>query len=108
MNTKIINFIGGPSAGKTTLSALLFSEMKMRGYNVEYVQEYAKNLVWMEDYETLNNQYLVSKTQADLFEKIDGKVEYIITDACLLHGIYYNRYNPENVSNIEKTNLKLT
>lgn len=102
MQTKIINFISGPSAGKTTLSALLFAEMKIAHYSVEYVQEYAKNLVWMEDFDTLNNQYLVSKTQAELFDKICNKVEYIITDACLLHGLYYNRHNPENVSNMDK------
>ena len=103
MTTYIINLISGPGSGKTTMAVLLFAELKMLGHTVEYVQEYAKKLVWMQDYERLNNQYLVSKKQADLFWSIDGKVQYIVTDACLLHGLYYNRHNPDNVSNVEKT-----
>ncbi len=30
-------------------------------------------------------------------------MQYIITDACLLHGLYYNEHNPDNVSNVDKT-----
>ena len=103
MDTYIINLISGPGSGKTTMAALIFATLKMHGESVEYVQEYAKKLVWMEDYETLNNQYSVSLSQKELFEKIVGKVQYIVTDACLLHGLYYNQHNPDNVSNVDKT-----
>ncbi len=46
--TYIINFIGGPGIGKTTLSALIFAKLKLHEnkYVVELVQEYAKTLVW--------------------------------------------------------------
>lgn len=101
--TKVINFISGPGAGKTTLSALLFAKLKIEGFVCEYVQEYAKTLVWMEDFDTLNNQYLVSKKQFDLLKQIDGKVDYIITDGPLIHGVYYNKYNKDNICNVEKT-----
>ena len=103
MQTLLINLISGPGSGKTTMAALLFSELKMRGYIVEYVQEYAKKLVWLKDFDKLNNQYLVTKKQVELFEKISGNVQIIVTDACILHGLYYNQYNPDNVSNLEKT-----
>lgn len=103
MDTYIINLISGPGSGKTTMAALLFAEMKIKGYNVEYVQEYAKKLVWLKDFDKLNNQYLVSKKQADLFNNICGNVNFIVTDGSLLHGLYYNKYNKNNVSNIEKT-----
>ena len=39
---KIINLIGEPSAGKSTIAAELFAKMKKAGYNVELVTEYAK------------------------------------------------------------------
>lgn len=103
MKTFCINLISGPGGGKTTIAALLFAKLKIKGYVVEYVQEVAKSLVWMEDYEMLNNQYWVCQKQFNLLNCLQGKVRFIITDGCLLHGIYYNRNNPDNVSNIEKT-----
>ena len=45
--TIIINMISGPGSGKSVLAAELFVEMKKQGYNVEFLQEYAKKLVWM-------------------------------------------------------------
>jgi hypothetical protein len=41
--------------------------------------------------------------QYKMIKAVNGKVEYICLDSPLLLGIYYNRYNPDNVSNIEKT-----
>ena len=43
--TKIINFLSGPSAGKSLMAALVYAELKSMHYKVEYVQEYAKHLV---------------------------------------------------------------
>ncbi len=98
--TYVINLIGGPGIGKTTISALLFAQLKIDGYICEYVQEYAKKLVWTCDFDTLNNQYIVSKTQCELLKHINGRVDFIITDGPLIHGIYYNRYNTHNTSNV--------
>lgn len=102
-NTYVVNIIGGPGVGKTTFSALLFANLKMLGYVCEYVQEYAKKLVWTKDFDTLNNQYYVSKYQFDLLNQINGHVDFIITDGPLVHGLYYNKYNKDNTSNIDKT-----
>ena len=101
--TYIINLIGGPCCGKTTMCALLFAQLKLNGYIIEYVQEYAKHLVWTKDFETLNNQYYVTRTQYKLFKQINGNVDLIITDGTILHGLYYNRYNIDNTSNVDKT-----
>lgn len=103
MKTYLINLISGPGAGKTSLAALLFFKLKMKRFMVEYIQEVAKGLVWAEEYDVLNNQYWVSQRQFKLLNSLQGKVQFIITDGCLLHGIYYNRNNENNVSNIEKT-----
>ena len=101
-NTYVINIIGGPGVGKTTFNALIFANLKMLGYVCEYVQEYAKKLVWTKDFDTLNNQYYVSKYQYDLLNEINGHVDFIITDGPLVHGLYYNKYNKDNTSNIDK------
>lgn len=46
MKTKVINLYGGPGTGKSTTAGALFAEMKFRGINCEYVQEYAKDKAW--------------------------------------------------------------
>lgn len=101
--TYIINFISGPGSGKTTMSALTFVRLKQAGYVVEYVQEYAKSLVWTGNFDILNNQYLVTKKQYELLKKINGNVQFIVTDGPLINGLYYNRHNKDNTSNIDKT-----
>ena len=100
--TYVINIIGGPGIGKTTISALLFANLKIKGYICEYVQEFAKKLVWLKDYDTLNNQFFVSREQYTLLKQIDGQVDFLITDGPLIHGIYYNNYNKDNNSNTDK------
>jgi tRNA uridine 5-carbamoylmethylation protein Kti12 len=104
MNKKvIINLVAGPSVGKSIFAAELFSRLKQKKYNAEWVPEEAKKLVWTENWDLLNNQHYVSKTQYELFKAIYHKVDIIVTDGSLLHGLYYNRYNEDNISNVEKT-----
>lgn len=98
----IINFVGGPGSGKTALCSLLFAELKMRGLRAEYVPEIAKNLVWTKQFDLLNNQHYVTMRQYELLEAINGKVDFILTDGPLLHGIYYNRHNKDNYCDITK------
>jgi hypothetical protein len=57
----------------------------------------------MKDFDTLNNQYHVTKKQFELLQQINGHVDFIVTDGPLIHGIYYNKYNKDNISNIDKT-----
>lgn len=101
--TVVVNFIGAPGVGKSLCAALLFAELKSLHYTCEYVQEYAKSLVWQERFDELNNQWMVSLEQYRMLKAVDGKVKYIINDSPLLLGAYYNKYNLLNVCNIEKT-----
>lgn len=103
-DTYIINIIGGPGVGKAILSALIFSHLKIKTpYSIEYVQEYAKTLVWMGDFETLNNQYYVTTHQYNLLKRMNKKVKFIITDGALCQGLYYNKFNRGNICDIAKT-----
>lgn len=103
MRTKIINLIGAPSAGKSVVAALLFAELKMRHYSAEYVQEYAKTLIWQNRLDELDNQYTVSFEQYKMIKAVNGNVEYICLDSPLLIGLYYNRVYKTNVSDVKKT-----
>lgn len=102
-NTVVINVAGGPGSGKSTVAAGLFVDLKLRGYIVELVQEYAKTLVWQKDFETLDNQYEVSRKQFNLIKSICGSVDFVITDGPIIQGLYYNLYNKTNTSNIDMT-----
>jgi hypothetical protein len=103
MKTKVVNFISGAGAGKSLMSALTFAELKMRHIKTEYVQEYAKSLVWQKLFDELANQYHVSMQQYKMIKSVNGSVDYIICDSGLLIGLFYNRYHKDNVSNIQKT-----
>ena len=96
--TTIINLFGAPGSGKSTHRAKLFAEMKIAGYNVEEVTEYAKDVVWEEHSSIFADQlYIVAKQNRRLVRLID-KVDFIITDSPLLLSIVYANdrivYNP--------------
>jgi len=106
--TYVINFIAQPGSGKSSVSASLFSQLKCheklkRKKSVEYIQEYAKQLVWTKNWDALNDQHYVSRKQYGLLKQMDGLVDIIVCDYSLLNGLYYNRFNPDNVSDVEKT-----
>ena len=103
MKTKVVNFVSGPSCGKSVMCALTFAELKTLHKSAELIQEYAKQLVWAGNFEELNNQYHVSLTQYQWLKAVDGKVDYICTDSPLLTGLVYNRIYRTNVCNVEKT-----
>ena len=56
MKTTVINLIGSPGTGKSTIAAELFARMKWLGFDVELVSEYAKELVWEQRHETFKNE----------------------------------------------------
>ena len=64
----LINLFGAPGAGKSTGAAYIFSKLKMHGINAELVTEFAKDKVWEESKEVLNNK-----------EKIFGKQYFKIS-----------------------------
>jgi tRNA uridine 5-carbamoylmethylation protein Kti12 len=87
--TLVINLFAGPGAGKSTTAAGLFYTMKKEGMSVELVTEYAKDRVWEEHSSVFEDQlYLLAKQNRRL-KRLQGKVDYIVTDSPLLLGQYY-------------------
>lgn len=87
--TKIINLFGAPCSGKSTHRARIFAEMKIAGYHVEEVTEYAKDIIW-EDRENLfeDQLYILAKQNRRISRLID-KVDYVVTDSPLLMNVVY-------------------
>ena len=52
----IVNLLGTPGAGKSTGCAYIFSKLKLAGYNVEMITEFAKDKVWEENQAALDDQ----------------------------------------------------
>jgi len=107
MKTKVVNFVSGAGAGKSLMSAMTFAELKMRHIKAEYVQEYAKTLVWQKRFDELDNQYQVSMEQYRMIKSVDGAVDYIVCDSGLIIGVFYNRYHKTNVCDVQKTEQML-
>ena len=100
--TIVINLIGAPCAGKSTLAALVFSKLKMNNISCEIVTEFAKDLVWDESLQGLNNQLYVFSEQFYRVWRLQNKVDVIVTDSPMLLSIYYNRKQKEENKLSEK------
>ena len=91
--TKVINFYGGPCSGKSTAAAGLFYKMKLLGYSVELVDEFAKECVWESNIPMLRDQLWILAHQHRKILRLSGKVDYVITDSpVLLSPIYREVY----------------
>lgn len=85
----IVNFYAGPGAGKTTVALELTAALKKAGYNVEYVSEYAKELVLENKTEVLKDQQHVIDEQYKRLDRFRDSVDVIVTDSPLLLGQVY-------------------
>lgn len=89
--TTVINLFGGPGSGKSSTAYLLAGAMKWDGFSCELVTEYAKDLVWEGDLNTLEDQLFVFAKQFHRLVRLKSKVEFIITDSPILLSLCYDR-----------------
>lgn len=89
MKSKVINLFGGPGLGKSTTAAGIFYRMKVKGLSVEGVSEYAKEIVWDKNQTKLEDQLYVTAKQNRKLWRLQGQVEWIVSDSPLLLGAHY-------------------
>ncbi len=95
----IVNLWGPPSSGKSTQAAGLFYKLKMRSIECELITEKAKDLTWEENYNALKNQLYVSANQLYRQERVEDKVDVIVTDSPILLGLFYNQEKDYKIRN---------
>ena len=93
-NTLHVNLFGGPGTGKSTTSAGVFALMKKRGYKIEIITEYAKDLTYKEDFKALTNQLSLLAEQKTRHWVLENQVDYTITDSPFVMGLTYLRDDP--------------
>lgn len=94
-NTIVINAFAGPGAGKTTSCLEVAEKLKKQGFVTEYVQEYAKELVYDNNFIMLDghyeHQFAILNDQMKRINRLYGKVDFIVTDSpILLNNTYLN------------------
>lgn len=105
---KVVNLLGGPSSTKSTTAAGVFYELKSLGYKVEYVSEFAKDLVWEERYQTLkDDQLYVLGEQNHRLHRLRNKVDWVITDTSLLLSLIYGDENWPATTTLRKLSLEV-
>jgi hypothetical protein len=86
---KVINFFAGPGSGKSTCAAGVFTAMKHRDIKCELVTEYAKDMTYENRHLTLSDQLYMLAKQNQRLKRLEGKVDYAITDSPLIMGLVY-------------------
>lgn len=90
--TILINLLGQPSSGKTSLAAKLFSKLKSMGMNAEYVNEYVKGWAWEGREMTSFDQLYIFGKEAHNQSKLFNKVDIIISDSPVMLATFYQYF----------------
>lgn len=95
--TILVNFIGQPSSGKTSLSAKLFARLKEMNLNVEYSPEYVKSWCYENKRVDKYGQYTIFGEEVRQQSRLFNVVDIAISDSpVMLTGFYNFYYNGDN------------
>ena len=101
----IVNLYGAPGAGKSTGAAYIFSKLKLKGYSVELVTEFAKDKVYEGSKAVFENQAYIFGKQFFRMSRISD-VDVIITDCPLMLSAFYAEKNNFNYAEELKALVK--
>lgn len=100
MKPLVVNIIGGPGCGKSSMTASVFSFLKWHDVNCEMALEYAKEVVWSKTENLLKNQLFVFGQQHNRIYHLLDKVDVVITDSPLLLSIIYDTKKNLNLKSL--------
>jgi len=96
--TLVINLIGGPYSGKSTIAAELFARLKKMGIHSELVSEYIKDRIYEENQTMPKNQIAIFGMEHYNISTKIGKVNVIVHDGSFINNtsdLYNWENNPE-------------
>ena len=87
--TLVVNLIGGPCSGKSTIASELFARLKKMGIHCELVPEYIKERIYEENKTIVKHQIAIfGMEHYAICNKID-KVDVIVHDGSFINNIIY-------------------
>lgn len=101
----VLNLYSAPGAGKSTGAAYIFSKLKLKGYNVELVTEFAKDKVYEGSKAVFENQAYIFGKQFFRMSRVKD-VDVIITDCPLMLSAFYAEKNNFNYAEELKALVK--
>ena len=91
----VVNLFGAPCAGKSIGAAYIFAMLKMYGYNVELIQEFAKDKVYEKSKKVFENQTYIFGKQYFRMTRCADQVDVVIVDSPLLLSCVYDSREDE-------------
>lgn len=105
--TRVINVIGGPGCDKSVITSAIVLYLKLRERTVEVIPDFAKSLVWQQNFEVLKNQYFIAQRQFEMLSLLDGQIQFLLTECSLPQVLYYNENYLDNICDIGKTRTQI-
>lgn len=104
-DTFVISFVGASGTGKSTAALGTAFKLKKMAKSVEYVEEFAKGLVYTDSLERYipNQTYIIAEQYKKIYDLL-GKVDYVISDA----GLQISALHSSGEDEIEKLAWYLT
>ena len=88
----LINFLGAPSSGKSSISNKLVGKLKELELDAEYVTEYVKSWVWEGRKISPFDQFCIFGNEAHNQSMLFDQVDYIISDSPVMLTAFYHLY----------------
>ncbi len=98
--TLVVNLLGGPGCGKSSLAYGLTSKLKWKGIDCELASEFAKDLVWEKRNKTFENQIYIFGKQHHRIFRLLGQVQVVITDSPLFLTPIYDPEKRESLKSL--------
>lgn len=84
----LVNFVGAPGAGKSTMMSGIYFEMKIEGWDVECIHEVSKERILENDQFSLSNEILMFAEKLRRALRLK-KIDVALTDCSLRQSAYY-------------------
>lgn len=98
--TLVINLIGGPCSGKSTVAAELFARLKKMGIHCELVSEYIKDRIYEENKTMPKSQIAIFGMEHYNISTKIGKVDVIVHDGSFLNNVIYKQEENKEFDNL--------